>query len=103
LVLSFVEGDQYMTFSPLPNTRCLYTNLQDVSHPSAFGHGNSVCVFYVLLVFLTKGIPRSSEKSPRKEQPAATSPVVESVAPSGGNDAEIAAAIAAAFVQSKKK
>jgi oxaloacetate decarboxylase gamma subunit len=102
MVLSFVEGDQYMTFLTAAEHTLLVTTLQDGLILLLLGMG-TVFVFLTLLVFLTKGMSSIVRKVTPKEQPAATSPVVESVAPSAGNDAEIAAAIAAAFVQSKKK
>jgi oxaloacetate decarboxylase gamma subunit len=102
MVLSFDEGDQYMTFLTNAEHALLVSNLQDGLILLLLGMG-TVFVFLTLLVFLTKGMSSAVRKIAPKEQPAAASPIAETAAPSASNGAEIAAAIAAAFVQSKKK
>lgn len=79
----------------------LISNLQNGLILLLLGMG-TVFVFLTLLVFVTKAMSAIVRKiAPEKKSPAV--PVMETIsAPSGGNDAEIAAAICAAYAKSKK-
>jgi len=80
----------------------LASNLQNGLIIMLLGMGTTF-VFLTLLVFLTKGVSALARKIAPKEQLVTANTIVETVsAPAAGNDAEIATAIAAAFVQSKK-
>jgi oxaloacetate decarboxylase gamma subunit len=79
----------------------LATNLQNGLILLLLGMG-TVFVFLTLLVFVTKGMSAIVRKIAPAETKSVASPVETIVAPKAGNDTEIAAAICAAYVQSKK-
>ena len=80
----------------------LVTNLQNGLILLVLGMG-TVFVFLAVLIFATKLMGKIVKKFvpevPETKQPAASAVVT---APAAGNDAEIAAAICAAVVQSRK-
>lgn len=62
----------------------------------------TVFLFLTLLVFLTKGLSAIVTKFFPQKSPAVVQRPASAVAVGSGNDAEIAAAIVAAFVKSKE-
>lgn len=80
----------------------LFQQLQNGVILMMLGMG-TVFVFLSLLVFLTKGMSAIARKiAPAKSTAAVKSPATTAAAVAPSNDAEIAAAIVAAFAKSKE-
>lgn len=62
----------------------------------------TVFVFLTLLVFLTKGLSAFVRKFAPQKPVAIAKPTVQNVAAASGSEAEVAAAIVAAFAKSKQ-